>query len=469
MVNDWPADFQPDVVRDAFGGKLTSYVIALEAWRRGLSVTFLSADISRYRITDGAGRSVRFIRSRPNLTTLQAVRTANDKSLTNEALRAAGIPAPRSVRVDLASATPATLMHQADSLGYPVVLKPTNGSMGQGVFANIRTPEQLCRRFEDLRSTVKTTDAVLETHIAGEDHRVLVVGDRYVAACRRIPANVTGDGRSTVSELIRRKNAARRRNPFLSKGLIRVDDEVRDFLESQGLETDSVPAHGARIQLRSAANASAGGDVVDVTESLPQEIREAAVAAVAAFPGLHTAGVDVLIDHDEAHSTTSYAVLELNAHPQIGVNMYPTEGRGADVPRHILDVHFPDSQRGGRQEDAEICFPLSAIQPALSSGVSDAVTLAPLPHHGFPVRQVHVGPGSTSLTRGQLIQVQRAAREAGVAGSLRQEDQEITLRLAGEAAGVETVLARAEAVLSTCFDRHRPWVGPVRVGFVTGG
>src|SRR5699024_3406993 len=114
--------------------------------------------------------------------------------------------------------------------------------------------ETLKKRYLELRGLSSRELLVLEKHAAGEDFRVLVFGGHYIAACQRVPANITGDGVSTVETLISDKNRERRRNPFLSKGLIRKDQEVSDYLARRGYDYTSIPQMGEYLRLRSAAN-----------------------------------------------------------------------------------------------------------------------------------------------------------------------------------------------------------------------
>lgn len=465
-MTQWPEHFQPDIVRDGFGGKLSSYTIALEAWRRGLKVSFLDPELRRYRVEDDAGHAVTFIRSRPHMSTWEAVRVANDKAGTNEALRQAGLPVPGSVVIDPAENGVTDVKREADKLGYPVVLKPLKGSMGHGVFSGIAGEQELERRFKDLASMDVQGPIVLESHVRGEDYRVLVYGTRVVAACKRVPANITGDGVNTVQQLIDRKNTLRRENPFLSKGLIKRDHEVEDYLSRHGYDFNSTPARGEYIQLRSAANASAGGDVVDVTWQLPQSIRETAIRATQAIPGLYCAGVDVLYDPAAAAVEDSYAVLELNAHPQIGVNMYPTHGRGVDVPRHIIDLCFPSSKRHPQRNVEQLCFPLGDLIAPLKRGSASEVSPRPLPRHRYSVRVTLQSDEPLSLTKStgeSLSQLARTHRVSGHAEHL--STGRVRLVVAGSHRGSGHFLTAVKDTLGDAFSQHWPWKGPIEEGF----
>ncbi|MGC0250385.1 hypothetical protein [Pseudactinotalea sp. Z1748] len=421
-VNSWPDHFSPTVVRGAHGSSaLSSLSVALEAWRRGLTVTFHSHDLEWYSISSDE-QNVRFNFARPDSITSQAdTQVMARKWDTNRALEASGVPVPKGVLLAAGSVTEQELREQADTLGYPLVLKPNRGSMGRGVLVNLRTWEELKAGFDHLVGPLGKKEVLMETHHEGDDHRLLVIGDRMVAAARRVPANVTGDGEHTISELIRLKNKSRAGNPFLSTGPIKVDYEVLGCLREQGLEPDTVPSAGRYIYLRKIANASAGGDVIDVTDDMPDEVKDAAVRAVQAIPRTVIAGVDVLYGSDTL-SNTEYTIIELNPRPHIGVNMYPSVGTGPDVPRAYIDYLFPTSSRRELPGDRLLKFNLQTIREPLRTGVADGVTVANLPDHDFPYRRrfrLQEGANTRRISRGQRRNLLAIARRDGVAGYMR--------------------------------------------------
>ncbi|WP_022873476.1 ATP-grasp domain-containing protein [Nesterenkonia alba] len=312
----WPQHFSPEVVRHSYGGgRLSSFCLALEGWRRGLSVTFHDYDLRQFTLAS-AERSIRFNDSRPSTWTKpKDYRRLIRKWETKRLLEEAGLPIPKGRILNAKETSLESLNSLADTLGYPLVLKPNEGTMGRGVLSGISSWEELtagwCHLVEDLHAE----EIVMEQHVQGDDYRILVVGEKVLAACRRVPAHVVGDGQSTVQQLIDQKNAYRRENPFLSKGLIRVDYEVRQELEEQSIQLTSTPEAGEHVVLRRVANASAGGDVVDVTAELPEPIRRAAIDAVAACPNIHVAGVDVLYDRKSTASPENFNIIEMNSRP----------------------------------------------------------------------------------------------------------------------------------------------------------
>lgn len=458
----WPSAFQPQIVRDAFGERLGSYVLVVEAWRRGLDVTIQDSRLRCFKISDSSGRSVSFTQTRPDLTTTEAHATAKNKHRSNQLLAAAGLPVPRSELIQPKNLTVDDLRQRAECIGYPLVIKPLKGAMGRGVFANIKSSDELIQRYRQLTEENPRSPLVLETHIPGEDYRVLVFGEKYIAACRRVPANITGDGASTVQELIDAKNARRRDNPFLSKGLIRPDHEVTDYLAARGYDYNSVVPTGENVRLRGAANASAGGDVVDVTEDLPQHLRDSAVAAMQAVPDLHCAGVDVLYDEQ----TGRFAFLELNSQPQIGVNMYPSHGTGADAPKKIIDSCFPDSQRSEDAADYQLNLNLRPLQNVVSSGHAAEIALPPLPASHYRYRRLYSFKEKPRLTPRLRRRILQASREHSVAGFIKERHGTPQLLASGSEAEVRQFISAIESITGNQLERPRRWKGTVAPGFV---
>lgn len=460
MTSEWPKAYQPEVMRPFFG-RLSSSSIALEAWRRGLTVTLLDAQLRKYRIADAAGNRVTFIRSRPARTSLKAVRSAGNKHTTNRLLSAAGLPVPQSYLI--ASETSETdLVALADKLGYPVVLKPPTGSQGKGVFSNIQNERELLDNYALIRDHYGSEEAVLESHATGDDIRVLVLKDTVIAACRRQPPNIVGDGIRTVDDLIIEKNRERKRNPFLASGLIKYDHEINANIAGAGFSPSSVLPAGHFLQLRSKANASAGGETVDLTGRLPSEVCEAAVMAVQAIPGLQVAGVDVLYDS----SRSSFTIIEVNATVQIGVNMYPTEGNGVDVPKAWIDHFFPDSKRSAFLNGNTLSFSLETPLKALREGSTSSITLAPAPHFHLPHRSLHHLSPAPNISRRNKKTIYAAANKTGVSGFIATRGDEHFLLVAAESeSSSKTFLETVSELLECEVGQRRPWSGPVRLGF----
>ncbi|WP_444593951.1 hypothetical protein [Brachybacterium sp. AOP3-A1-3] len=395
-----------------------------------------------------------------------------NKELTKQLMKAAGIPVPAGILIDANAGDWREVELFVRSVGFPLVLKPNAGSTGRGVLTGINSHESLVAGYHYLVNELGVSNIVLEEHCDGEDFRILVIGDRAVAACKRIPANVSGDGELSVRELISRKNKSRSSNPFLSKGLIEVDYEVLQRLSEENLTLNSVPEKGRYLALRRAANASAGGDVVDVTDVLPGAIAEAAVRAVQAVPNIFIAGVDVLCAKDWDKPSPDFTVLEMNPRPQIGVNMYPTEGAGQDVPSAYLDFLFPSSSRSGIESDERVAYELALLKPSLRSGFAASVELTPFPEHRYKSRKLYtyeIRRQGAKIDKVQRDLILRTAREGQMAGYLKATEAGLQLLVcAGDSVALSKLRSVCEGILDGSISDVKEvsdWGGPVVTGF----
>ena len=267
---------------------------------------------------------------------------AQDKELTKRLLHAAGVPVPLGRPVEDAE----DAWIAAQEIGLPVVVKPRDGNQGKGVTVNVSTREDIAAAFENAARF--RDDVMVERYLPGSDYRLLVVGDRLVAAARREPPLVTGDGRHTVRQLVDRVNADPRRGDGHATSLtkIRFDEVALARLKEQGYDADSVPAKGARVILRNNANLSTGGTATDVTDDVHPEVAARAIAA-AQMVGLDICGVDVVCESVlRPLEEQSGGIVEVNAAPGLRMHLNPSFGKGRDVGEAIVQLMFPKGDDG---------------------------------------------------------------------------------------------------------------------------
>lgn len=237
----------------------------------------------------------------------------------------------------------------AKQLGFPVVVKPTSLSRGRGVTANIKNVEQFKKgwnnAFSAYRSKKESRSVIVERHINGEDFRVFVVNDKVISVTQRKRANVVGDGKSTILELIKEKNKVRSKNPYLSNHLISEDYNDLDCLQDQNYTLDYVPKAGEEVVLRKQSNISVGGDSVDFTEEIHPEFVEIAIKSIQAIPGIKYAGIDFIAqDITKKPSKTEYVVSEIEFSPA-PLAQFPYKGKARDIAGAILDYYLDNKNR----------------------------------------------------------------------------------------------------------------------------
>jgi len=274
-------------------------------------------------------------------TSAVAESIAQDKDLTKKLLRAAGVPVPLGRPVtDVEDAWAA-----ARQVGLPVVVKPQDGNQGKGVTVNISTREHLEVAY---KAAAEYGEVMVEKFLPGSDFRLLVVGNKLVAASRREPPQVVGDGLHTVRELVDIVNQDPRRGEGHATSLtkIRFDDIAVARLEVQELTPDSIPAKGRRVILRNNANLSTGGTATDVTDDVHPSVAARAVAA-AQMVGLHICGVDVVCESMlRPLESQNGGVVEVNAAPGLRMHLSPSYGKGRAVGVAMIDELFPPNDNG---------------------------------------------------------------------------------------------------------------------------
>lgn len=267
---------------------------------------------------------------------------AQDKELTKCLLDAAGVPVPQGRSV--ASADEACRV--AEEIGGPVVLKPRDGSQGKGVAVNIQGQEQV-RAAYDIASEYGS-EVIVEQYFPGHDFRLLVVGDKLVAAARRDPPQVIGDGERSIAQLVEQINADPLRGDGHGSSLtkIRLDDIALATMATQHYTADSIPEKGVLVTLRNNANLSTGGTATDVTDHVHPELAAAAVAA-AQMVGLDICGIDLVSENVyEPLDKQGGFIVEVNAAPGLRMHLSPSFGKGRPVGDAIVECMFPEGENG---------------------------------------------------------------------------------------------------------------------------
>jgi cyanophycin synthetase len=344
-VHDHPFDVHAKVrelrelAHDVCLGPSTASIVRA-ARRRDIPVRRLNEG-SLVQLGHGA-RACRICTAETDRTGAIAERIAQDKELTRALLRAVGVPVPDGRPVTDAE----DAWEAAAELGVPVVVKPQFGNHGRGVATNLTTREQVLRAYETAR---QEGDSVLvETFAPGSDYRLLVIGDRLVAAALREPAQVAGDGRSTVRELVAEVNRDPRRSDGHATGLsfVKLDAVSLGVLAEQGYPPDSVPPAGAKVLIRRNGNLSTGGTATDVTDLVHPDVAARAVDA-ARVVGLDIAGVDVVAtDISRPLEEQRGVVVEVNAGPGLRMHLEPSAGKPRAVGEGIVAMLFPKGQSG---------------------------------------------------------------------------------------------------------------------------
>ena len=303
------------------------------------------------------------------------VELACDKEDTKYLLEQAEVPVPKGDIISRKS----SLKESCRYIGYPLVIKPINGNHGRGITVDIQNYDDALVAFNAAKEVSRRV--IVERYITGEDYRLLVINNRLVAAAKRTPAHVIGDGESTVEQLIDRVNRDPRRGYGHENVLtqITVNDLTKTIIEDAGYTLNSVLEKDKRLVLKDTANLSTGGTAEDVTDIVhPANVSMA--ERISKIIDLDIAGIDIMTsDISRPLTETGGAVLEVNAGPGFRMHLSPTTGLPRNVAAPVIDKLFPNQNDTGR-------IPIIAI-----TGTNGKTTTSRLTAHIAKMKGYRVG------------------------------------------------------------------------------
>jgi cyanophycin synthetase len=267
---------------------------------------------------------------------------AANKQYSHRLLQALGLPLARQEWAD----TPDKAVAAAERIGYPVVVKPNRGSMGQGVTVGLTDAAEVRAAFD---LAAPSGVPIVQNYVPGADHRMLVIDGELIGVVKRVPAQVVGDGVSSIEALVEVANRDPRRGPGHRRALtfLTIDERAERMLARRGLDRHSVPAAGEVVELCDVANVSLGGMPVDVTDDVHPDNQTMAVRAALAV-GLDIAGIDFLTtDISSSYLDAGGAICEINDKPDLRLHLFPAGGEPRDVVGPILDMLFPPGAQAG--------------------------------------------------------------------------------------------------------------------------
>ena len=315
---------------DAFGRRADSQhpdrqmrFVLRAARARGVPYLAPAAGASRAWQFGHGARSRLFYEAASNADGMVGVMLAVNKAHSKQFMAALGVP----VAPDIVLSDPAALGEAVRAIGWPCAVKPIDSGRGRGVTADVRDEAGLKAAFDHARQHTRGP-VMIERHIEGDDHRLLVLGGRFVSCVRRRPASVVGDGRRNLRALIDELNAARRADSDYLKPVLE-DEAFERQLASLGLRLDSVPTPGQQVRLRSISNVSMGGELDFQTDRVHPALVKL-VEAVARACGMSSIGFDYMTPDVGLHWRESGGCfIEINETPGLdGLDRHPGKPAG---------------------------------------------------------------------------------------------------------------------------------------------
>ncbi|MBM9578718.1 bifunctional glutamate--cysteine ligase GshA/glutathione synthetase GshB [Leptospira sp. 201903070] len=327
----------PDIftLKDFEDLEISTQIIIRDALNRGLEVEILDRKNHFLRLKNSSGH-VQYIKeaSKTRLDSYMTFLVMENKTISKIVMDEAGlrVPAGESFGEPEPALSFWEIHHEKK-----MVVKPVTTNFGIGI--TILPPKA---SVEDAKKAIKiafnhSESVIIEEFAEGNEYRFLVIGDETVAVCNRIPANVTGDGKHTIEELVAFKNEDPRRGVGHVTPLekIQLGDTELDVLEQSYLTKESIPAEGQKVFLRKNSNISTGGDSIDVTDLAHSYYKKLAVKAAKSVDA-KICGVDIILKDLEKEG--DYRILELNFNPVLYIHNYPYEGKNRDVGNKILTL-----------------------------------------------------------------------------------------------------------------------------------
>ena len=309
-----------------------------------------------------------------------AVDFAQDKWETKSLLENHGIPVPKGIETSRYKSAKAAIKR----IGYPLVVKPSDGNHGRGITVGVNNEEHFEIAYEAALKQSKNGYVIIEQMLAGADFRFLVINGTLVAAAKRIPAHVRGNGKLSIQQLIDKENE----NPLRGYGHenvlteIDVDSQTERLIADAGYTLDSVLDKGEILYLKTTANLSTGGTAIDILDSVHPanvHIAERAIKII----GLDIGGVDIVApDVTTPLPENGGGIVEINAAPGFRMHLQPTEGLARNVAEPVIDMLYPPGK--------SCTIPIVAV-----TGTNGKTTTARLIDHIFKLAGNTVGMCTT--------------------------------------------------------------------------
>lgn len=319
--------------------ELSTQILILDAIKRGIEFNMMDRLENFISLSDG--EKVEYVK--------QATKTSKDsyitalimenKLVTKDILRENNIRVPKGKDYDNIDEAKKDFRLFKDE---KIVIKPksTNFGLGISIFPGEYSREDYDKAVEI--AFREDSSILIEEFMTGKEYRFLVIGEEVVGILHREPANVIGNGESTIEELVFEKN----KDPLRGKGYktplekIKLGEIEEMFLKNQGLSFKSIPKNGEKIYLRENSNISTGGDSIDFTDKIHPSYKEVALKSAKAVKAL-ICGVDMVIDNiEEEAKEKNHGIIELNFNPAIHIHCFPYKGESRKAGEKILDLLF---------------------------------------------------------------------------------------------------------------------------------
>lgn len=271
-----------------------------------------------------------------------AEQIVKNKDLTKIMLKSMGIP----VADGYIAESMEEIIDHFNKFKCPVTVKPYDGNHGKGVTTNITDIEKL--KLGYIKANKISEYVIIEKHIIGNDYRILIINNNFVAAAKRTPAKIVGDGINNISKLIEIVNSDPLRgdghNSMMTK--IVLDDSIVEYMKNNNINLTDIPKKNETVYLYNIANLSQGGTAEDVTDIVHPSIIDYCIDA-AIQCDLDICGLDIICkDITKPLEEQNGAFIEVNSGPGLRMHINPSVGMKRDPGSSIISGLFPFPNNG---------------------------------------------------------------------------------------------------------------------------
>lgn len=358
----WLPHLTENLITASHGWNLTSYLIALEGWKKGLELRWYSSQIGSgdFSLTSDQ-KSLFFTKS---LTINENIGEFDpdpaDVFSTRELLLQRGFSIPEQKRLILTNRDLDEIADHAVRIGFPVRVAlniPADDKSNQAIVNN---EHELNNFLATVNRTNLPTKLIIEKVCSSRNYRLFVLGDKVISAIEIKRPCIMGDGTKTIADLIRIKNEIRKKHPLLKDFLIPIDNVLTEKLKEDGQSLNTVPVKGKKIHLSNYSYLYTGGETEEVSGKIDNEVIEAALKAVKIYPEVNYGCVDVLQSGNEI-------MIRDILFDELEVMLFPVEGKAKDIPAAIINHHFHESKKSN-DEKINFYFEMETVSEALTSG-----------------------------------------------------------------------------------------------------
>ncbi|QQK74197.1 hypothetical protein HUG15_00235 [Salicibibacter cibarius] len=395
--------------KDVVTYQTSFYTVALEGWRRGLKLNFYNNKRGsvpplayQYSLSDGENEYL-FTCARGSKTSDKAIDLAENKSTAYKYMKRNNVPVPENKTFTFSKTSIEKMCKHGEKIGYPLVVKPTDRGSGKGVYTNITSRKRLEECISKIRDEFKAKEVIIEQYFAGGvDYRFYVIKDEVIAVTKSYSSNVIGDGVNNIEDLISERNKDIRKNVATKNRSIVIDNDLKRFLEEQHKSLEFIPENGERVFVRRHGTHLGDRLNVDCTQSVDPKFKKYAIKALNAIPGLPTGSIDMVINEEKNEGIVN----EINTKGEIMMHVFPFEGRAIDVPKHLLDFYFPNSD----SRNEKFYFEFKPIKDLLFNGYADQISIPMIPKEiqyqkNFTIKGKHLGPRYLRLLKKQAVKL----------------------------------------------------------------